>query len=227
MSEKLSKAREYKSTEELLKTRGGQEKLNLINEIVSGKWDKIRNKEVIRNGKRFTYANRYELHRGDDTCFWVTDFPYNAKDFPAFSETLSEATGMDFTKEFTKKGFAKKLTNFYNQATKEVIEPKENEIKEWQDIPDLDAQVRTIREPTEDFNEWIVEIGLQESLGEQGGDILTLFCNEKPALEQIRNDIIKQYEETKTKINEEVAMGITAKSGRDEMIEVAIDKVLL
>ena len=104
---------------------------------------------------------------------------------------------------------------------------KEDLVVEWQDIPDLDAQIRTIEEPTKDFNEWRVEIGLQESLGEQGGDILTEFYDEKPTFEQIRNDIIKQYEETKAKINEEVAMGIIAKSGRDEIIEVAIDNVLL
>ena len=97
---------------------------------------------------------------------------------------------------------------------------------EWQDIPDIDAQIRTIKEPTQDFNEWKVEIGLQESLGEQGGDILTKFYGKKPTLEQIRKDIVKQYEETKAKINEEVAMGLIAKSGRDEMVEVAIDKVL-
>ena len=102
-----------------------------------------------------------------------------------------------------------------------------NKIKEWQDIPDLDAQIRTIRKPRKDFDKWTVEIGLQESLGEQGGDILTEFYNKKPTLEQIREDIIKGYIETKAKINEEVAMGITAKSGRDEMIETAIDKVLV
>ena len=119
------------------------------------------------------------------------------------------------------------LIEFYNQATKEVTEPKENEIKEWQVIPDLDAQIRTIEEPTKDFNEWTVEIGLQESLGEQGGDILTKFYHEKPTLEQIRNDIIKQYKETKARINEEIAIGIIAKSGRDEMVEVAIDNILL
>lgn len=103
---------------------------------------------------------------------------------------------------------------------------KEDLVVEWGDIPDLDAQIRTIEEPTKDFNEWKVEIGLQESLGEQGGDILTKFYDKKPTFEQIRNDIIKQYEETKARINEEVAMDIIAKSDRDEMIEVAIDKVL-
>ena len=106
-------------------------------------------------------------------------------------------------------------------------EVEENKIKEWQDIPDLDTQIRTIRKPRKDFDKWTVEIGLQESLGEQGGDILTMFYNKKPTLEQIRKDIIKGYIETKAKINEEVAMGITAKSGRDEMIETAIDKVLV
>jgi len=119
------------------------------------------------------------------------------------------------------------LRNFRMGEEKELPEVAEGKIEEWQDIPDLDAQIRVIKEPTKDFDKGTVEIGLQESLGEQGGDILTEFYNKKPTLEQIRKDIIKRYKETKAKINEEVAMGITAKSGRDEMIETAIDKVLV
>jgi len=114
-----------------------------------------------------------------------------------------------------------KLTDFYTQVTKGV------EVKEKQDIKELDAQIRTIKEPTEENPEWEVEIGLQESLGEQGGDILTQTYDTKPTLLEIKNDIIEEYKRTKAEINKEVAMGITAKSGRDELIEGAIDKVLV
>ncbi|MFA5324403.1 MAG: hypothetical protein WC373_17130, partial [Smithella sp.] len=104
--------------------------------------------------------------------------------------------------------------------------PIEEGIKEWQDIPELDAQIRTIEEPTKDFNKWTIEIGAQESLGEKGGDILTRFYKEKPTLQDIKDDIIEHYRSEKIKINEEVAVGIIAKTGREEMVEGAIDKVL-
>lgn len=100
-------------------------------------------------------------------------------------------------------------------------------IKEWQDIPELDAQIRTIiKKPKKEGKQWEVEIGLQESLGEQGGDILTEYFDSKPTLEEIKNIIINDYKQKKIDVNKEVAFGITAKSGRDEMIEGAIDKVL-
>jgi hypothetical protein len=99
-------------------------------------------------------------------------------------------------------------------------------IKEWQDIPELDAQIRTIKEPVKDSKYWTIEIGVQESLGEQGGDILTWEYDAKPNLDEIKNDILAHYKEEKIEINKEVAMGIVAKSGRDEMREEAIDKVI-
>jgi len=99
-------------------------------------------------------------------------------------------------------------------------------IKEWQDIKDLDAQIRTIIPPKKKGEQWEVKIGLQESLGEQGGDTLTQFYDEKPTLAEIRKDIIDSYKEKKKEINEPMAMGVIAKSGRDEMIEKAIDIVL-
>ena len=112
-----------------------------------------------------------------------------------------------------------------------VVEPGTRErpttrVTAGQDIKDLDAQIRTIEEPTKDNSDWTVEIGLQESLGERGGDILTQSYDSEPTLEEVRKDIIEEYKRTKVEINEEVAIGITAKSGRDEMVEGAIDKVL-
>ena len=115
----------------------------------------------------------------------------------------------------------------------EVIDRREKQGKiklaaEWQDIPELDAQIRTIKEPDpkdKDDIFWTVEIGLQESLGEQGGDIITEFYKEKPTVRDIKEDIINWYKAKKIEINKEVAIGIVAKSYRDEMIEKAIDKV--
>src|SRR3990167_1426967 len=128
----------------------------------------------------------------------------------------------------TKKVKELNLTNLYTQATKGVEKPTiGKEIKEGQDIKDLDAQIRTIKEPTKNSPEWEVEIGLQESLGEQGGDILTQTYDIKPTLAEIRSDIVEEYKRTKTEINKEVATGVVAKSGRDELIEGAIDKVLV
>jgi hypothetical protein len=100
------------------------------------------------------------------------------------------------------------------------------EIKEWQDIKDLDAQIRIIKPPKKKGEQWEVNIGLQESLGEQGGDILTQIYDEKPTLTEIRKDIIDSYKEKKKEINEPLAVGVIAKSGRDEKIERAIDIVL-
>ena len=131
------------------------------------------------------------------------------------------------------------LTDIYKKATAKVEKPavqkelkllvKEVEIREWQDIPELDAQIRTIKEPDpkdKDDIFWTVKIGLQESLGEQGGDIITEFYKGKPTLKDIKRDVINTYKEKKIEINKEVAIGITAKSGRDEMIERVIDKIL-
>ena len=110
-------------------------------------------------------------------------------------------------------------------ATQRIGELPEK-IKLGQDIPDLDAQVRTIEKPTKEDPSWTVEVGLQESLGEQGGDILTLRYDSEPTIQEIRTDILDEYKAKKAEINKEVAAGIVAKSGRDEMIEKAIDKVL-
>jgi len=122
------------------------------------------------------------------------------------------------------------------KLTPKNLQPKEKvedmfaegqpEIKEWQDIPELDAQIRTIEKPTKDFDKWTVQIGVQESLGERGGDILTQFYKDKPTLQDIKDDIIQHYKDEKIKINKEVVPGITAKSGREEIVEEAIDKVL-
>ena len=155
--------------------------------------------------------------------------------FPAEAKISQNLKGFE--------GFTKsQLTDFYNQATSKVekvekpaiqkelkLLVKEAKIREWQDIPELDAQIRTIKEPDpkdKDDIFWTVKIGLQESLGEQGGDIITEFYKGEPTLKDIKRDVINTYKEKKIEINKEVAIGVTAKSGRDEIIEKVIDKIL-
>jgi DNA polymerase III sliding clamp (beta) subunit (PCNA family) len=104
---------------------------------------------------------------------------------------------------------------------------KNAEIKEWQDIQELDAQIRKIESPDKNKKNdmWSIDIGLTESLGENG-DIITRFYNNKPTIEEIKNDIIEEYKSIKKEINKPMAGGVVAKSGRDENIEKAIDNVL-
>jgi len=140
---------------------------------------------------------------------------------PIPKEVLAEYPGLN------KKVTAKGKKPAVQKELKLLV--KEAEIREWQDIPELDAQIRTIKEPDpkdKDDIFWTIKIGLQESLGEQGGDIITEFYKGEPTLKDIKRDIINTYKEKKIEINKEVAIGITAKSGRDEMIEEVIDKIL-
>lgn len=108
----------------------------------------------------------------------------------------------------------------------QVGEEDGTKINEWQKIEDLDAEIRTIVEPKNEGDLWEVEVGVLESLGESGGNVLTETFKTKPTLEEIRQLVLEHYKNEKARINEEVATGITAKSNRDEMIEPVIDRVL-
>lgn len=91
-------------------------------------------------------------------------------------------------------------------------------------LPDLDAEIRKIApiiEYGKDTGDYEVEVGLQESLGESGGDIVSWQYKGQPTVEEIRADILSHYEETAKDL------GTTdIKSGREEMVEKAINKVL-
>ena len=76
-----------------------------------------------------------------------------------------------------------------------VCLPKKQEIRQWQDIKLLDAQIRTIDKPDEDNDKYIIDIGVFESLGEQGGDIFTEFFEQMPdygeVVERIRDELLE------------------------------------
>ena len=69
------------------------------------------------------------------------------------------------------------------------------------------------------------KVSYPESLGENGNYAEFLYKS-KPTIAELQSDILQEYKDFKKEVNKEVAMGIVAKSGRDESIEVAIDKVL-
>lgn len=60
---------------------------------------------------------------------------------------------------------------------------------QWQDIKELDAQVRTITPPKKGEKWWKVEIGTHESLGEMGGDILSWEYDAEPTIGEIKKDV--------------------------------------
>lgn len=69
-------------------------------------------------------------------------------------------------------------------------------------------------------------VSYPHSLGELGNQ--TDFVYEtKPTAEGIAKDLLDTYRDVKKEINKELVFGIIAKSGRDENIEKAIDKVLM
>ena len=83
----------------------------------------------------------------------------------------------------------------------------------WKNIKDLDIQIRTIEHQDfseEKFDYHLVEVGLYESLGEQG-DILTLDYEKEPTEQEIIKDTIEHLRETK---KEHLNNGLL--SGREE-----------
>lgn len=133
------------------------------------------------------------------------------------------------TEKTPKAGEGKVILDEYRKS----ILPEYNTNKE---IIALDALVEKIRElnPKDESDaisikegyKYEAEIGYPHSLGEQGNAQSGLFYKDKPTIEELKKDIIDTYKEFKEEVNKEVAMGIVAKSGRDEAIEEAIDKVL-
>lgn len=87
-------------------------------------------------------------------------------------------------------------------------------------IKGLDAEIRTIETPTKDFNKFVVEVGLFESLGEQGGDILTLTYEEFPTEEEIRQDIKENLKETYEDLKNSIL------SGREEQQIKVLKRIL-
>lgn len=97
------------------------------------------------------------------------------------------------------------------------------EVKQvWKDIKELDSQIRTIR--TEKYEDdsidfYLVDIGLYESMGEQG-EILTLDYDEMPTEEEIKKDVKEELIKTYEKLKEHML------TGREEQYLKILKKVL-
>ena len=89
--------------------------------------------------------------------------------------------------------------SFKNWKTlkKMIIQEKNlKKVRLFKAIKSIDAEIRTIKTPTKDFNKFIIEVGLFESLGEQAGDILTIFYSKLPTQKEIKQDIKENLKET-------------------------------
>jgi hypothetical protein len=94
----------------------------------------------------------------------------------------------------------------------------ETEIKQvWKDLKNLDSQIRTIEKAQSEDKSfyWVVKIGLFESLGETGGDILTEIFYNEPTEDQIKEKIKYHIEDLKQNLN-----GGFTTAREDEQIKV-------
>lgn len=116
-----------------------------------------------------------------------------------------------------------------NQYRKSIL-PEYNSNIELVKLDAFIDQIRPLDPKKESDMTWYkkgaryeVKLSYPHSLGENG-NTADLVYNTKPTIEELKKDILDIYKEEKIDINKEVAMGVVAKSGRDENIEKAIDK---
>jgi hypothetical protein len=93
----------------------------------------------------------------------------------------------------------------------------------YKPIKELDAEIRTIEnEQHEDKSiYWIVEVGMLESIGEQGY-IETLFFDEKPTEEQIKQEIKDNIKRQIERLNEEFCLGCRDETHLEKLKEIKI-----
>jgi hypothetical protein len=87
--------------------------------------------------------------------------------------------------------------------TRKTHKEKERIFKQ---IPKYDSEIRTIEEPLKNEENFILEVGVFESLGEQGGNILTFFYNKYPTEEEIKKDIRKSLIDLKRDLEQKCAL---------------------
>jgi len=95
------------------------------------------------------------------------------------------------------------------KSLKKLIETEKDlkKINLFKPLKSLDSEIRTIELPTNKINEYIIEVGLFESLGEYGGDILTLFYKKFPLLKEIKQDISNTLKDTFKELDNSILTG--------------------
>ena len=97
---------------------------------------------------------------------------------------------------------------------------KQKVVGVWRKVPELDAEIRKMYCPCEEIDEdyFTVQIGLYESLGEQG-IILTLFYEDFPVMSEIKEDLINYLLETKKDLKNSIL------SHREEQYLKSLNKI--
>ena len=95
------------------------------------------------------------------------------------------------------------------KSLKKLIETEKDlkKINLFKPLKSLDSEIRTIELPTNKINEYIIEVGLFESLGENGGDILTLFYKKFPLFKEIKQDISNTLKDTFKELDNSILTG--------------------
>ena len=105
---------------------------------------------------------------------------------------------------------------------KDCLKSKDKVCEIWKPLNGLDAQIRKVYKPTKDNPDFMVDIGLFESLGERGGDVLTEFFKEMPSDKDIRDVVVSNLKELKGDFSDNDTL-----SGREEMQLKALKKIRL
>jgi chromatin segregation and condensation protein Rec8/ScpA/Scc1 (kleisin family) len=95
-------------------------------------------------------------------------------------------------------------------------------IKIFKKVPELDAEIRTIQNPDDkdkEENYFIVDVGLYDSLGEQG-EILTRSYDSKPTEEEIISDTRQDLKEDLENLSETIYL-----SAREEKYLAILNKL--
>lgn len=122
------------------------------------------------------------------------------------------------------KDFAEKHRIQLEDCSKIFQNPRNNNCFVWEDIKGLDSQIRMIKQPDKKKGDELfeVEIGLFESLGEQGGDVITEFFDTIPTREEIRRVTREHLQLQKKEFSE-----TDIHSGREEMQMGALKKLMI
>lgn len=90
----------------------------------------------------------------------------------------------------------------------------------WRSVPEMDAQIRKMYYPHKEQDFYIVEVGLFESIGEQG-EILTMMFDEEPLITEMIDHLKLELIEKKEDLID------TIRSGREDRYMEILERLKL
>jgi len=137
---------------------------------------------------------------------------------PEVAETITKPRVEKALKEIKVPKDVQEVLDIAEIKDEEVILSEDDMLAFAKPLPDLDADIRKMEfpDPKKDIDFYTFEIGLEESIGEQG-EIITKMYKERPTFGQLKEDIIEYYKERRANLDN---------SAYDERIGKAIDRVL-